>query len=233
MENKKEEIKTNERILRKVLTGEGSSNLPEILFFGAIIVAVFMIVFFIVEGMSNNSSGVQPQPPTPTKPEQTATIPQSKSTFSQISQTDQARMKEIFTGVMQNTIPVTQDIKNELRSIFAKYNTTEAEINDFAIYGPAFAANYQRLFYTDALQAVSAGYPIKSSERLALEKEALSRGLMTSERFAINDKTMNQIANHQPIASSDGRQVIFTANSINSALNNIDSITARLKSLLE
>lgn len=179
---------------------------------------------------SEQESGTAQQPPVPTRT--TTQMPVPGSSFSQISQADQIRMREIMTGVIQNTIQVTPAIKSELSSILAKYNATEAEMREFATYGPSLSVNYQRLFYTDALQAVSTGYPIKSSERLILEKEALSRGLMTSERFAANDKMMIQIANGQPITGSDGQQGIFTTEIINGVLNNLDSAGARLNSLL-
>jgi len=162
---------------------------------------------------------------------QTTTL--NTSSFSEISQADQTRTKEIITGVMQNTISVTPDIKNELRSIFTKYNATSAEINDFATYGPALVANYQKLFFTDALQAVTSGTPVKSDERLNFETKALSLGVITTDRIKTNDEEMQLIATHQPIKGSDGKQVIFTADNINSTLNNIDSVTARLKSLFE
>ena len=170
--------------------------------------------------------------PTPPQPPSTEPTPVTESSFSQISQADQTRMREIIAGVIQNTIQVTPAIKSELLSIFAKYNTTDAEVRAFATYGPALSVNYQRLFYTDALQAVSTGYPVKSSERLTFEKEVLSRGLMTSERITANDKTMSKIASHQPIVGSDGQQGIFTTDIINDVLNNLDSAGARLNSLL-
>lgn len=151
-----------------------------------------------------------------------------KSNFSEISQADQTRIKEIFTGVLQNTISVTPSLKNEFKSIFKKYNATDAEITDFATYGPAFMANYQRLFFTDASQAVSSGAPVKSYERLNLEKEAVSRGLMTSERVIANDEEMKLIASHRPVIGSDGRQIVFSEEIIRSSL---DGINAKLDML--
>ncbi|MDP3697139.1 MAG: hypothetical protein Q8R55_03855 [Candidatus Taylorbacteria bacterium] len=205
--------------------------------------ATFLILFALtlIIAIFDSSSKIiapPPQPPLPwplplSTPPTPLTPTPPISTWGEISKTDQARMREIFTGVMQNTIPVTPDIKNELRNIFTKYNTTDAEINDFATYGPAFVTNYQKLFFTDALRAVTSGVPVKSQERLSLEKEALSRGLMTHERIATNDKTMNLIANNQPVIGSDGKQASFTVYSIYNTLNNISSITVRLKSLLK
>lgn len=199
-------------------------------------VPIVVVGGFIVMVAYNPSTALPPTPPppgptTPIAPTPVPQTPVEKPSFSQISQADQIRMREIMTGVIQNTIQVTPAIKSELSSILAKYNATEAEMREFATYGPSLSVNYQRLFYTDALQAVSTGYPIKSSERLILEKEALSRGLMTSERFAANDKMMIQIAGHQPIVGSDGQQGIFTTEIINGVLNNLDSAGARLKSL--
>lgn len=180
-------------------------------------------------GMAMNGKSPNSSPQTQSLP----TLTLVKSSFDEISQVDQARMNEILTGVMQDTIPVTSDVKNELRGIFAKYRATDAEVNDFATYGPALMVNYQKLFFADALQAVTSGVPVKGSERLDLEKEAISRGLLTNERVVATDKEMNLIASHQPVVGSDGRQIIFTVDSINSTLSNIDSIAARIKLLLD
>ncbi len=158
-------------------------------------------------------------------------IASSDPKFDEISQIDQARMKEIVTGVMQNTILVTPDLKNELRGIFTKYNMTDKEISDFATYGPALAVVYQAYFFLDALKAVSSGSPIKSDARLSFEQESISRGLMTSERIKANDEEMNLIANHQPIVGPTGTKVIFTTDSINSTLSNIGLVADRLSEL--
>lgn len=160
-------------------------------------------------------------------------VSSSNSTFNQISQVDKTRMTEIITGVIQNTTPITPEIKKEIKDIFKKYNTTDTEIKDFSIYGPVFMANYQKLFYTDALQAVSTGISVKSNERLNLEKEALSRGIMTAERIKTNNETMGMIASNQSIINSSGQGVLFTTDNIKSTLNDIDSMTERFKSLFE
>jgi hypothetical protein len=199
----------------------------------AIIVIVILICIFDSQSSNENSTPAIPVSPVstnlPVNP-QPAVI---TSTFNEMSQADQDRIKEIILGVMQNTIPVTPDLKNEFRNIFAKYNTTDAEINDFATYGPAIAVNYQKLFFTDALRAVSSKIPVKSSERLNFENNALSIGLMTPERIQSTDEEMKLIANHQPIIGLDGKEVLLTADAIKITLNNIDSIASRLQSLLE
>jgi len=155
----------------------------------------------------------------------------SESTFSKISLVDQTRMKEIMTGVMQNTIIITPEIKTEFKNILKKYNATDVEINDFVEYGPYFMVDYQTLFYSDALQSVLTGTPYKSSDRLNFEKEALSRGLMTSERVKANDQTMVSIASRQPITKPDGSQVYFTEDNIRSTLKDMLNIMERMLSL--
>lgn len=216
---------------------EKSSTSNNLIWLPLTLVIAFGILFIVATSGSSPAplTGTPPTPvgttfmPTPATPTTPGAV--TGSSFSQISQVDKTRMTEIITGVMQNTVQVTPAIKSEFSSIIAKYNATETEVYDFAVYGPAFAANYQRLFYTDALQAVSTGSTVKSSERLTLEKEAVSRGLMTSARVESNDNEMNLIASHKPITGSDGRQVVFTVDNITSTLDNIGLITARLNSL--
>lgn len=129
---------------------------------------------------------------------------------------------------MQNTIAVTPEIKQEFLSIFKKYNATDQEIEDFGVYGPAIAVYYQKLFFTDALQAIQRGIPVKSQERIDFETESLKRRLLTEERIQQNWTELYAIAHHQPIDSS-GR--ILTINDIKQVLNNIDVVGARLSAL--
>ena len=196
-----------------------------------IAIAVF-VIFFLIGIFGSDSSNENNLNTTSILgnniSEETQQEKRNITSFNEISQIDQIRMREIITGVIQNTIPITPEIKNELRSIFKKYNATDEEINDFSIYGPAFAIAYQQYFFIDAFQAVSSGVPIKSTERLNLENEALSRGLMTTERVKLNDEEMRLIASRQPVISSDGKQVIFTADTIQSTINNLGLIVDRL-----
>ncbi len=159
------------------------------------------------------------------------TAGQNISRFAQMSQIDQTRISEIITGVIQDTTPITPDLKFELRSILKKYNVTDEEIYDFIYYGPALSAFYQGYFFADALQSISSGSPVKSNDRLNFEKEALSRGLMTSERIKLNDREMDLIARRQPVTKFDGSQVIFTENNIRSSVQNISLVIDRLISL--
>ena len=152
----------------------------------------------------------------------------SSVNWSMISQTDQSRMKEIMVGVMQNTVAVTPEIKQELFSIFRKYNLTDKEIEDFGMYGPAMAVNYQRVFFDDALLSLRSGTSVKSKERSDYESELLKRGLITKERLQKNDADMYAIANSQPMIGSVS---VLTIDDINQTINNINTIGARFQSL--
>ena len=198
--------------------------------FENIILGLILGVIVISGGYYLFSSGKQNfnSTSTPTPAPASTPVLSNISSFGQISQADKTRMSEIIIGVMQNTTSVTQEIKNELKGIFKKYNTTDEEIDNFSVYGPAFALIYQQYFFIDALQAVSNGVPVKSDERLNTVKEALSKGLMTIERVKLNDDEMRLIANHQPVISSDGRQVIFTAETIQTTINNLGLVVDRL-----
>jgi len=185
-----------------------NTNLPKIL----LIIVVILVT--ILSPKPNNSPEPMPIP--------------NNSTFDQISQVDQSRMKDIIMGVIQNTISVTPELKKELRDIFKKYNMTDTEIDNFATYGPAFAGIWNQHFFLDAFEAVSSGTPVKSDERANLEKEALSRGLMTTERIKLNDEKMILIASHQPVAGLDGKEIILTVDNIKSNIDNLSLIVDRL-----
>lgn len=154
-------------------------------------------------------------------------------TTSEMSQTDKQRIKEIMDSVMQNKITITPELKNEFKSILAKYNTTDSEMNYFANEGTVLMTTYQNLFFNDALKSVSTNKPVKSSERSALEKELLSKGLITTERIDSNNREMSLIASHKPVINSDGNEIVFTKENITETLNNIESSVSRLKQLLD
>ena len=185
---------------------------------GLIFIITSFIVGFVIF-LNSKSNNIEFTEVGTTIPESTQQpVAPSNPNFSEISQVDQSWMREIITGVIQNTTKVTPMLKNELRGIFKKYNMTDVEIDNFASYGPALAVVYQAYFFLDALQAVSSGNPVKSDARLNFEKEALSRGQMTSERIKMNDEEMKLIASHQPVIGLDGKKYIFTEENINSTL---------------
>lgn len=157
----------------------------------------------------------------------------TSTTNGEISVTDQKRINDILTGVMQDELSVTNELKTEIKGIFKKYGTTEEELRDFIFYGAPFAAYYQTLFFNDALKSLSLGYAIKSTERLEVEQKGLSKGLMTSERIKINDEEMGLIAKRLPVTRSNGQSVVFTEELIKSTLQNINSVTDRLSELLK
>lgn len=214
------------------LSIETKENLVKIIGIGILIVISALSIITSLDQNSETQNLTTPSPSSPLPNAQekilTQLPPQDNSTFSQISLADQSRMREIITGVIQNSILVTPEINNELKNIFKKYNATEEEINSFSIYGPAFAVAYQQSFFIDAFQAVSSRIPVKSKERLDIEKEALSRGLITTERINANDEEMRLIASHQPITGADGKQVIFTEDNIMSTINNLGLVVDRL-----
>jgi len=207
-------------------------RIPVFIILGLIIIPGF-IILSIKEGVKIRDTSLKNNDSQDTSLNKYDSKILEKSSFNQISISDQTRMKEIIIGVMDGAIEVTPAIKTELRNIFKKYNTTDEEINNFSNYGPAFATRYQKLFFTDALASVLSGNPTKSPERLDFETKALSQGLMTLERFKTSDEQMKLISNHQSVVGSNGSEVVFTVDTINSSLKNIDIIMDRLQLLFE
>lgn len=154
-------------------------------------------------------------------------------TNSEMKTEDKQRIKEILDGVIQNKIDITPELKSELKSIIKKYNATDSEMNYFANEGTVLMTTYQNLFFNDALKSVSTNKSVKSSERSALEKELLSKGLITTERIDSNNREMSLIASHKPVINSDGKEIVFTKENIAETLNNIESSVSRLKQLLD
>lgn len=154
-----------------------------------------------------------------------------KSNFDSMSQSDRDRLSTIINGVIQNSISVTPELKQEVRNIFKKYNVTDKELEDFSLYGTAFPVIYQTYFYADALSTIEKGIPVKSEDRKNIEIEALSKGIIKQDRINTNDQMMVSISKGESVIGSNGKQVIFTESNIRESLNNFVTIVTRLNSL--
>lgn len=146
-----------------------------------------------------------------------------------ITKIEKDRITKIITGVIDETIPVTEVIKKEIQSFFAKHDMTEDEILWFKIYGPALMTNYELLLYADAQQSLRTGIPTKSDSRLTLENFALSVGEMTTAEVKATDLEIGKIARGEPVKGSE----IITDAVIISLYNKTKAVLSRVDLLFE
>ncbi len=132
----------------------------------------------------------------------TTTKPLDNARFVYMFQVDQDRIKEIVTGVAEDTTPATKEMKQELKTIFAKYNMTDEEIGYFKTFGSGFIwPNYDTLFFIDALESFKSGVPVKSEARRNLEELGLTFKTMTTDMIKNSDQEIEKIAKKEPALS--------------------------------
>ncbi|KKR69851.1 MAG: hypothetical protein UU13_C0020G0002 [Candidatus Nomurabacteria bacterium GW2011_GWB1_40_7] len=164
-----------------------------------------------------------------------AVVPTSTATpiisFLNMVQPDKDRIDEIVTGVMEDSALATNEIEQELETLFAKYNMTDEDIEFFKLAGPGFIwANYDVLFFTDALESFKKGAPIKSEARANLEEVALMFETMTADVIKNSDQEMEKITKKEPALNPPS---ILTESDIEGLLNYSKTRLSKLDALME
>ncbi len=119
--------------------------------------------------------------------------------YISMTQKDKARVIEIAKGVGDNTIPVTDNLKQELKTFFVKYHLSKEDIEMSRLAGFGFREPlYDTFFFEDALESLRTGTPTKSEYRAYLENLALNLGTMTPVMVEMNDGEIEKIAKKEP-----------------------------------
>ena len=151
--------------------------------------------------------------------------------FLNMVQPDKDRIDEIVTGVTEDPALATKEMKQELETLFAKYNMTDEDIEFFKLAGPGFIwANYDVLFFADALESFKKGAPIKSEARANLEEAALIFETMTADIIKNSDQEIEKITKKEPALNPPD---ILTENDIEGLLNYSKIRLSKLDALME
>jgi len=145
---------------------------------------------------------------------------------------DKSRVNDILMEVLRSEGPISPELKAEFHSIVQRYrvpaSTMRAEME--LMIGPM--TTYYKEFWEDARLAVKEGRAFKSLERSSIEEKFLSSGAIHKWRIEENDRTIEKIANKQPIGIQ-GQQVILSEDDIVETLNNVDDQINRLQDLYQ
>jgi hypothetical protein len=148
-----------------------------------------------------------------------------------MSQPDTDAIKEIVSSVSEDTYPVSKTTKQEVADLFVKYNMTADDIRIFKTYGPGFIfANYDLLFFNDALESLKEGKPIKSEARKGLEEAGLSLNTLTQDFVTHEDQDIENISKKEPAM---GSTQALTKNDIQGFLNYARTRAARVDALFD
>ena len=151
--------------------------------------------------------------------------------FIDMIQPDKDRIIEIVAGVADDTATVTEEIKQELRALFTKYNMTDDEIKLFKLAGSGFIwISYDPLFFTDALESFKQGVPVKSVARAYLEEKGLIFETITADMVEMNDQEIEKIAKKAPALNPP---TILTESDIRGLLNYSITRILRLDALFD
>jgi len=119
--------------------------------------------------------------------------------FVNMPQSDTDRIKEIVSAVSEDTDPASKSTQQEVADLFAKYKMTDDEISMFRTYGPGFIfANYDLLFFNDALESLKEGKPVKSEARKGLEDAGLAYNTVTKNFITAEDQVIENISKKEP-----------------------------------
>mgnify|MGYP001269053074 CR=1 FL=1 len=119
--------------------------------------------------------------------------------FFNMAQSDKDRITEIVTNVSDDAIPVTEEMRQEVDVLFAKYNMTDINIELFKLAGPGFVSvSYDVLFFADALESLKTGVPFKSETRAYVEGAALYFKTMTEDTITMYNNEIEKIAKKEP-----------------------------------
>jgi uncharacterized membrane protein YvbJ len=134
-----------------------------------------------------------------------------------MSQTDIDTITGIVTAVSEDTEPVSKETKKTVADLFAKYKMTDKDINFFKTVGPGFIwVTHDVFFFTDALESLKTGKPIKSEALQYVEELGLSYKSITPEQIAISDREIENISKNAPALNPPA---VMTENDIKSFLN--------------
>lgn len=209
------------------------------------IIVGFLIAFSITLNNSENKTGSVIDEPTIDSSATQIVIPLVESqkinvttpTITQpvqpqvLSPEIEKQLGDIIKFVMMTPGEPTQTTKAKFWSIAKKNGVTTKNISDTRDLIAGFAVDYQKLFYQDALASVRKGQVVKSVEREKAENNLLKIGVMTQERYAQNQKMIENIAYGLPITTAQG-DAIFTEEIITAAIENINGVNKRIELLL-
>lgn len=209
------------------------------------IIVGFLIVFSITLNNSENKTGTVIDEPNVDSPATQTVIPPvepqkiniTTPTIAQpiqpqvLSPEIEKQLGDIMKFVMMTPGEPIQTTKTQFWSIAKNNGVTTKNISDTRDLIAGFAVDYQKLFYQDALASVQKGQVVKSVEREKAENNLLKIGVMTQERYAQNQKMIENIAYGLPMATPQG-DIMFTEDIIITAINNIDMVYKRINLLL-
>lgn len=156
--------------------------------------------------------------------------PLATNPLDRLSSTDKSRLREITTAVMQENGMPTTKIYQEFWGIWGKMSLSQQDYGYMRLIMVGASADYQKLFWEDAMTAFQTGRPFKSNEREQLEKKLQEAQLMTNFRVQQNDDFIEKVAKREPINAPQGTAFI-TDVEIRNTLDNIEAITQRINRL--
>lgn len=199
--------------------------------------AIFMgigITLFQSDGSSSPTpqptyvaSAIEPSPQP--SPAQSAVGPVSNP-LDKLSSTDKIRIREIGLQTMQDSTMPTPQVYQEFWSLWGKMDLDQSSYEAVRLATVGISADYQKLFWEDAMTAYKTGRPFKSNEREQLELKLVNLAVLTTFRVKANEDLIESIAVRQSIDTPNG-PMLFTEVEITSTLANIENAMKRLDRL--
>ena len=148
---------------------------------------------------------------------------------TKVDSADKQRVREIMLEVAKSGY-CSASLKHEFWQVLSEYGHVAEEASAF-LEIERDDRRATRLFWEDALWAVTKHSPFKSLEREAIEKDLVSRGIMTEFQREQNEQHIDTIVAGHPVVFPDGRERVLTESDIRAILANIEQAQDALREL--
>ncbi len=160
--------------------------------------------------------------------------------LQEVPSEEKNRFREIIVGVMRNDPAfLTPSAHSEFWAILDRWtaldpSATEESNRRFRIYLRSWMGsqlrNYQKLFWEDALWAVTIQRPFKSRQREDMEEKMYASGDLSKFQIKKNEDLIEKIANGEAV-SLDGGKLVLDESAIKELLGSIDATVLRVETL--
>jgi len=137
------------------------------------------------------------------------------------------QLKEFIAHIIQAPYFLEPKTHADFWKLIKELGLSEEELEQSRYIITGYATEYNRLFFTDALQSLKENKPYKSLERFKYEKKALKDETINKSIISRNDEYIKKISKKEPI-DYFGEPVVFDEELINTTLSNIYESTFRL-----
>lgn len=147
-----------------------------------------------------------------------------------LTQEEKDQLAAIIHATMQDAAMPTTEAHEQFWNILTRNGTEQVTTSTLDTLFNEYAglAEYQTIFYEDALESLSIGKPYKSDDRVNFGNALLESGQMTAEEISQYDKLMQDIARKIPGHQPGGTIMLYDNEAVEIILSEMEPIMERV-----